>query len=245
MSTSSQTPKTARPITDRIAGILFDLDGTLIDTEALAIHCVEECLSQWGVQIDPRDSQQLTGSTWESTLSVLFQKYAIGEKIAAHFPEVENSEQRAALAKRVIQARYSERLKAEFVEVPGASQAIRGLAANYPLALVSGSNRADILWALESLGVLSLFKVILGAEDYPRSKPEPDGYLKAMELLDLNPATCLVFEDSTVGIAAARAAGARTIAISSTNHSQQIQTQAHGAIADFTVVTPEWVSQLT
>jgi HAD superfamily hydrolase (TIGR01509 family) len=128
--------------------------------------------------------------------------------------------------------------------VPGAAQAVRALAELYPLGLVSGSRREEILWALDQLGVRSCFRIVLGAEDYPHSKPAPDGYLSAMKTLGSTGPGTLVFEDSSAGIASARAAGAWVVALTCTNHFQQSSLQAHETIADLSGVDPAWVQAL-
>jgi len=66
---------------------------------------------------------------------------------------------------------------------------------------------------LEKLKIKHHFQIILGAEDYFQSKPHPDGYSKAVQVLGANPNSCLVFEDSTAGIQSARSAGLWVIAV--------------------------------
>jgi len=137
--------------------------------------------------------------------------------------------------------RYRAALETHLIVVPGSCEAVRSLAAEFALGLVSGSHRREILWALNKLDLLKYFKVILGAEDYPKSKPAPDGYQKAMKELGATPEGTVIFEDSQAGIASGRAVGAWVVAITSTNHFGQETAQSHCQIQDFTNVTPEWV----
>src|SRR5690606_19525073 len=136
-------------------------------------------------------------------------------------------------AKKILN-RYEELLQAGPRVVPGVVDAIRNLAQGHKLALVSGSHRRDILWVLGHLGVEKLFTPVLGAEDYPNSKPAPDGYLEAVKRLGANPKETLVFEDSFAGIESALAAGLYVAAIESTNHFHHDQSRAHVRIKDFT-----------
>ena len=212
-----------------IKAILFDLDGTLIDTEPAAARAITDCFADWGIAVDPRDATYITGRTWETAFQYLFRKY-----------ELPLPAQQASLA---MIERYREMLTTGVLPVKGSTEAVRSLSKEFPLALVSGSYRSEILWALDRLGIREVFRIILGAEDYPRSKPAPDGYLKAIDLLNLKPAETLVFEDSEAGIASAKAAGARVVAITGTNHFRQNTAGADLFIADLTDVTPAWVRE--
>jgi len=149
-------------------------------------------------------------------------------------------------ASQMILKRYKERMQKEISVVEGVLEAIRYFAEEekLKLALVSGSMRDDILWALAKLNVMDHFQIILGAEDYPQSKPAPDGYEKAMGILQVNPENCLVFEDSLAGIASGKAAGAKVVAITSTNHFQQNLSAADYAMKDFSSVDKKWFQEL-
>ncbi len=215
----------------KIQTILFDMDGTLIDTELAASQTVSESFREWKIQITPEDIAYVTGRTWESTFDHLFSKYKI---------PIPQSEARVQLMDR-----YRDHLETKLSVVPGSVEAVATLATHYPLALVSGSRRTEILWALKKLKIEQHFQVILGAEDYTRSKPHPDGYLKAIDLLRAEPQSCLVFEDSSAGIQSARSAGLWVAAITSTNHFQQDQSQAHVKIVDLTQVSVQWIQDLS
>ena len=207
--------------------ILFDLDGTLIDTEYTAAVTIQHVFKRWNIHVEMTDANYITGRKWEAAFEFLFKKYSlpVSEKIA----------------EAAILAAYREALDLELKTVPGSVQCVRALCGEYPLALVSGSHRAEILWALEKLEILDCFQVILGAEDYPSSKPAPDGYLKALGMMRAKAEHSLVFEDSNAGIASARAAGIRVVAISGTNHFGQNVGGADHVVSDLRGVDIEWV----
>jgi HAD superfamily hydrolase (TIGR01509 family) len=215
---------------NEIKAVIFDLDGTLIDTEPAAARAIVECFKVWNIQVDPGDATFITGRTWESAFKFLFQKY-----------ELPLPAQQASLQ---IMNCYRDLMQTECLPVAGSTEAVKALAPQFALGLVSGSFRAEILWALTKLGVKEHFQVILGAEDYPRSKPAPDGYLKAFDLMNLQPESVLIFEDSEAGIASAKAAGARVVAITGTNHFRQDNTLADHFLPDLTSVTPQWVKNI-
>jgi HAD superfamily hydrolase (TIGR01509 family) len=213
-----------------IKTILFDMDGTLVDTELAAAKAVEACFASWNHEVRDEDAQFVTGRTWEKACEYLFSKYP---------PPMEKARAMEALLDS-----YRSRIETDLVEVPGAVIAVKDLAKEYPLALVSGSHRREILSILERLGIREHFKVILGAEDYPRSKPAPDGFLKALSLLNADPATTLVFEDSEAGVQAGLAAGLRVCVITSTNHFGAKTDDGHHFVGDLTCVDRAWVKAL-
>ena len=210
-----------------ISCVIFDLDGTLVDTEPAAAKAVMGCFKKSKIDISENDAGFITGRTWESAFEFLFEKYPVP------IPTDQAAEE-------MIEA-YRKALRTSLGIVPGSAQAVTSLAGKFALGLVSGSHRTEILFALDHLKIREHFEVILGAEDYLNSKPAPDGYLKAFELLGVKPGSVLIFEDSAAGIQSAKAAGAWVVAVTGTNHFSQDVTSAHGHVPDLQPVNPEWV----
>lgn len=215
-----------------IRAVLFDMDGTLIHSEQLGILAVQECFAKWGVPLDSRGAGQVMGKTWTKALELVFREYPL----PSHLDENQ--------AKQEIVQHYQQLLRQKLIPVPGAIEAVESLSKVYPLALVSGSKRMDILWSLERLGILSCFQVLLGEEDYKSSKPDPECYLKALELLQISGNEGLVFEDSDAGISSAHAAKLWVTTITSTRPNQSRSPLAHEHITDLLKVNPKWVSEL-
>jgi HAD superfamily hydrolase (TIGR01509 family) len=105
--------------------------------------------------------------------------------------------------------RYRERLPL----LPGAVEAVRRLAARWPLGLASSSNRPLIDAFLDAAGLADTFAATVSSEEVAGGKPAPDVFLEAARRLGVEPSTCVAIEDSTNGIKAARAAGMRVVAI--------------------------------
>lgn len=213
-----------------VKAILFDLDGTIIDSETIAFRAIVDSCATWGIKVAPEVAALVAGKKWDHAFDMLQAKY----KIPVSRQEM----------MRVILDRYHDSLQHELVVVPGVVEAIKRLAPHFQLALVSGSLRRDILYALAAIGVKEHFSVILGAEDYAQSKPAPDGYLLAMKMLKVEPQESIVFEDSFAGISSGIAAGAKVVAVTSTNHFKQDLQAAHASIGDFLKVDAEWVRGL-
>ena len=212
-----------------IHAIIFDLDGTLVDTEPAAAVAMKECFARWQVAISHDDATYITGRTWASAFDYLFKKY----RLPVSFEQ----------ASQEMMAAYRTALQTELLMVPGGAIAVANLAARWPLAVVSGSHRSEIFYALDRLDITGHFKFVLGAEDYTHGKPDPEGFLKAIGILRVKPENVLIFEDSHAGISAARAAGAWVVAISSTNHFNQDTRAAHDHVPDLTIVNVEWVEK--
>jgi HAD superfamily hydrolase (TIGR01509 family) len=214
-----------------IETIFFDMDGTLVDTELAAAKAVQDCFATWNHSVTKQDADFVTGRTWEKALEFLFSKYP---------PPMD----RAKATVQLLDA-YRATIETELVEVEGARACVLDLAKEFPLALVSGSHRREILSILGRLGIRDCFKVVLGAEDYPASKPAPDGYNKALAMLGGKPETTLVFEDSVAGINSGLAAGLQVCVITSTNHFGHNTNHGHYFVADLKDVNRAWVKALS
>jgi HAD superfamily hydrolase (TIGR01509 family) len=97
--------------------------------------------------------------------------------------------------------------------VPEVLEHINAKFGRIPFAVVSGSTRESIVKSLTTVGLLDRFDILVGHEDYTRSKPAPDAYLLAAERLGIAPRDCLVFEDTAMGIESATAAGMASVRV--------------------------------
>jgi HAD superfamily hydrolase (TIGR01509 family) len=116
------------------------------------------------------------------------------------------------ISERVL-ARVLAGYREELPLLPGAVEAVEGLAARWPLGLASSSNREAIELVLELSGLGGRFTVTLSSEEVARGKPAPDVYLEAARRLDVAAPACVAIEDSENGIRSANAAGMRVIAV--------------------------------
>lgn len=183
-------------ITGDWKAVLFDLDGTLIDSEWFYYKAWRKALHHYGF---PLDSDlwlnELAGKTDGQALEHLRGKYAF---------EVD----REALFER-IRRLIAEQYEMETVSLmPGATDLINFLhQRKVTLAVVTSSKREVATYHLERNGLRHFFKVLVSRTDVQQPKPNPEPYLRCVAQLKLEPADCLVLEDSVTGATAAKAAG--------------------------------------
>jgi len=183
---------------------MFDLDGVLIDSEPIWERVrrdfAESRGGTWSGEIQRRMMGARTAD-WSGALSELVHGTVSPESAAEQVT--------AALA-----AEYRRQLPA----IPGAAEAVRGLARDFRLGLVSGSPQVLIVLVLDLLGVEGCFEVAMSADDVSRGKPHPDPYLALAARLGVSATECAVVEDSGNGIRSGHAAGAQVIAIPRAAH---------------------------
>jgi sugar-phosphatase len=181
-----------------VRAALFDLDGTLVDSEAhtdTAIRVIGERYGVAGFAMPPTETR---GRTWAHIANVMKARTGI-------------SIDTAALADELLV--YWTGIAVDVKPVPGAIAAVGAAARGQKLAIVSSSPRPVIDAFLDKLGIADCIagRARIGAESVRASKPDPDGYLQGARSLGVAPAESLVFEDSRAGLEAARAAGMRSM----------------------------------
>lgn len=184
-------------------GAIFDLDGVLVDTAKYHYLAWKELAKELGFDFKESDNERLKGVSRLRSLEILLEVGGI--------TATEEEKQRMAEEKN---NRYVEMLqgldKSELLE--GAEEYIRQLKGEGVLiSLGSASKNAPFI--LEKLEIKELFDAIVDGNSVSKAKPDPEVFLKGAELLGLEPCDCCVFEDSQVGIDAARTAGCSVIAI--------------------------------
>jgi len=187
------------------AAILFDLDGTLVDTERDNVESVVLALRHWRIDLDGAERHFVVGHSWNEIYAMLVRDHGLQVGMAEVIT-------RAVAEKRQLLAHKG------YQPLPGVRDVVKRLGRRAELAVVSGASRVEVHEAVAGLGMLGDFRVLLGAEDYGKGKPDPEPYLTAMRLLGVPAAACIVVEDAEPGILAGRAAGAHVVAVRAANY---------------------------
>ena len=213
-----------------IEGIVFDLDGVLLDSEQIWDSVREELVRERGGRWHERAQRDMMGMS-----SLEWSRYLHDELGVPDPPEEISTE-----VVRRLESSYRERLPM----LPGAREAVERLGARWPLGLASSSNRELIDLALELMGVRHFFTATVSSEEVARGKPAPDVYLEAARRLGVDRARAAAIEDSHNGIRAARAAGMRVIAIPNAHFppGEDALAQADVVLDSLAELTPERIA---
>jgi HAD superfamily hydrolase (TIGR01509 family) len=182
-----------------IEAVVFDLDGVLIQTEELWAEVREGLARAGGGQYGEEEQRAMMGMS-----SPEWSRY-----MHEHIGLPASPEEIATEVVRQMQERYRERLPL----IDGAVEAVERLAARWPLAVATSSNRELIDLVLELSSLDRFFRATVSSEEVERGKPAPDVYLEACRRLGVEPGRAAAIEDSHAGIRSAKAAGMRVIAI--------------------------------
>lgn len=205
-----------------LRAIFFDFNGVIVDDEFLHCSLFQKTLAQKSIELSKEDYyQKYLGYDDQGAFShVLKDK---GQPTEQSFIDQLIAEKAKS---------YSEEAQKQDLFIPGALDFIRNLSNKFFLAVVSGALRQEIEAWLDRAGLTETFQGIVAAEDVKRGKPDPEGYLKALD--DVNrdyvssseiilPQECLVIEDSIWGIESAKSAGMKCLALATSYKAHELQ----------------------
>jgi HAD superfamily hydrolase (TIGR01509 family) len=190
------------PLSGRYRAVIFDMDGLLLDTEALWHASESELFARRGVEFTHEDQLSLIGTGM--AVSARYYAERLGRPVGEGM----------ALAEEMVGLMH-ERVRHQVDARPGAVELVERLREleGVRLGLASNSPRFLVDDALATAGLTDAFEASVTADDVEHSKPAPDIYLRACELLGVDPTDALALEDSVSGVAAAKAAGLTCIAV--------------------------------
>ncbi len=188
------------PVLDDIKAVFFDLDGSLVDSMWIWGSIDDDYLSEFGIE-RPSDLQSdIEGMSVVETALYFKERFDISESV----------EEIIGIWNDMALEKYTNEV---FVKEGGLEFLEYCITRKIRLGVCSSNSRKLLDTVLKKRGIYDYFDVIISGEDVNRGKPDPECYLKAAELVNVDPHNCLVFEDLLRGIEAGRAAGMVTCAV--------------------------------
>ena len=180
------------------AAYLFDCDGTIADSMPLHYLAWKQALGEWNCEFDEKLFYDWGGMPIVEIIARLNQQRGLNMPVET-----------VAHRKESLYFELLPQLKA----VPEVLEYIEAMHGQIPFAVVSGSTRDSVAASLTTLNLLDRFDTLVCAGDYAKGKPDPEAFLLAASRLGVEPASCLVFEDTEMGIQAATSAGMASVKI--------------------------------
>lgn len=194
-----------------IEAVIYDMDGVISDTLPIHTGAESKVLLRYGIRVSPQEIiKEFNGIPERVTFETLFKRF--NRKLDLQQVQNEKWQLFQKLAKDGIPA------------IPGSLESIDTLLANkFTLGLASSAPLRIINLVIESLKIKDKFQAVVCTEEVKYGKPAPDIFLLAAEKLEIDPRNCVVIEDAASGIQAARAAGMKCIAITTTHKRQELE----------------------
>lgn len=212
-----------------LKAVIFDMDGVITDTQHFHDAANAEILQSYGASVTQGDLAKYAGIPNKKVFQEIFNQY----HITANIDE--------ALTKKwnLVKQRTK-----QIDSVPGIISFIKNLSEKNILLAVASSCREDFIsHVLETLKITQYFSAVVSGDKLEKGKPYPDIFLFAAEKLSKKPEGCIVIEDAPAGVAAAKAAGMKCIAITTTHKLDQLK-QADRIIDSFSELTVDDIIRL-
>jgi beta-phosphoglucomutase len=211
-------------------GIIFDMDGVIIDNNHFHFQAWQEVCSKYGKVIDDHIyREQMNGRTLKALVKFIFEKEMSDEEAQAVGHEKE------ALYRKLYQP-YLEPAHALFPLLSAAH------AEKIPMVIGTSAPVENVRFTMEGLGIRHYFKAILDDRSVTRGKPDPEIYQKCAQAAGLPNNRCVVIEDAVSGLQAGKAAGSKTIGIATSHKAEELS--ADLIINDFSELTLQQIKEL-
>lgn len=178
--------------------LIFDMDGTLVDSMPRHLDAWEATSAEFGLSFDRAQLNEYGGIPTRKIVAILAEQHGLTIDVEAF------TRRKVAL--------YMEHIQQVSV-FPAMWELVRRCHGKVPMGIGTGSPRNQAESILKSTGLDAYIQVVVSADDVINHKPHPDTFLQVAEQLGANPANCLVFEDTQIGLQAGRAAGMETVLV--------------------------------
>ena len=214
------------------AAVIFDMDGVLVDSNPFHLAKWIDFLNERQIPFDRATLPELILGKRNDTLF----RHFLG-------PDLARKESRRLSEE--IEAIFRKVFKAHAKPLPGIDRLIREChAAAVPMAVASSAMKKNVDFVVEALGYHEYFRVVVTGDEVTHPKPDPEIYLKAARRLAVEPALAVAFEDSYVGVGAAKNAGMKCVAVASSFPIEELRPLADLAVPSFEAVSLENLQEL-
>ncbi len=186
-----------------IEAVIFDMDGVIANSEPIHDKASDIVLKRYGIKLDKSMDSKINDEFRGCTEEFFWKTFCKRFRLKQNYKKLMKE-------KQIV---YLELIKEHLEPIPGSVELIKNLKTKYKIGLASSSSSKEIGFILKKLKIKKYFDVITSGEFVKNSKPAPDIYLETARKLGIKPENCLVFEDAVNGVKAAKAAGMKCIAI--------------------------------
>jgi beta-phosphoglucomutase len=222
-----------------LQAVIFDFNGIIVDDEPIHFRLFQRVLGEEGIV--------LTEEAYYARYLGFDDRGAFTTAFRESQRLLDDARLDELIARKAVY--YQNAIRSQVTIFPGVVNLVTALAETVPLAVASGALRHEIKTILATAGLLDRFRAIVSAEDVQRGKPEPDIFLKALATLNnqsaepLQPANCIVIEDSKEGIRGARRAGMKCLAVTN-SHPAELLGEANVIVKSLEDVSLEFLNRL-
>ncbi len=213
-----------------LEAVIWDMDGVIADTGPYHLKAWQETFRKRGVAFSEEDFRRHFGQRNDTI---------IGDTLGAGLP---NAEVQAIATEK--EDRYRQLVSQQVAPLPGAIELIKSLVAKgVKMAIASSAPMENIQLVTGSLGLADCFQAVVWGGEVTEGKPSPQGFLLAAEKLGVEPGNCLVIEDAVAGVAAAKSAGMKCLAVTNSHPAERL-TKADLVVNALSEVTVNGITAL-
>lgn len=215
-----------------VKAVIFDMDGLLIDSEPVWSLADRQFLAKYGKIYRPVDKSRFMGSGVKEFIKFVKKKF-----------DLPKSEEKLFTQRIEI---FESLVDTDLKLMPGAEGLLKDLSQNgYLMAMATGNTRQMMDLMTENLNIRKYFNITVSSDEVPNGKPAPDVFLEAARRLVVDPGECLVLEDAVNGIAAAKAAGMKAIAVCDQRYNRpESFTEADLVVGNLKEISIEMINML-